>query len=345
MTLLEYLLDRLFDLVAGVLALAIICGIGSICGLSDAAVVSIAVVAAIATTASITVGYLRRRRFLADLSLLAGKVDHVWELPALIEEPDTNEGRTVYRALQRMGRLAADEVADARKRTEDYRAYVEAWVHEVKTPVAAAELVANRLEGDDARILHRQLDRIRQQVEQVLWYARLSSVESDYAIRKISLPSVLNAVCRDNARFLIERGTVPRSEVPPDMMVFADEKWLAFIISQMVVNAAKYGARTVVFAACEKDAGTPAGRTELQIADDGKGIPAADVPRVFDRGFTGENGHAAASSTGMGLYLAAVMCRKMGIGIRIASEEGAGTRLVLSFPHDSRRRDSLRREC
>lgn len=289
--------------------------------------------------------YLRTRRFLNDLSFLSGKVDHAWELPALIEEPDTNEGRTVYCALQRMGRQAADEVADARRQADDYRTYVEAWVHEVKTPVAAAELVANRLEGNDARILHRQLDLIRQQVGQVLWYARLSSVESDYAIRKISLPDVLNAVCREHARFLIERGTVPRSKVSQDITVFADEKWLSFIVSQIVVNAAKYGARTVTFTACEKNAGTPAGCTELQIADDGKGIPAADVPRVFDRGFTGKNGHAAASSTGMGLYLAAVMCRKMGIGIRIASEEGAGTRLVLTFPHDSRRRDSLRREC
>ena len=127
-------------------------------------------------------------------------------------------------------------------------------------------------------------------------------------------------------------------EVADDETVFADAKWLAFVIGQIVVNAAKYGARTIRFSARVEGRGAD-GRTVLEIADDGCGIPAADVPRVFDRGFTGENGRAQGSSTGMGLYLVAQLCEKMGLGVGLASEEGAGTRVMIAFPHDRRALD------
>ena len=119
--------------------------------------------------------------------------------------------------------------------------------------------------------------------------------------------------------------------------MLADEPWLVFMLSQVISNAAKYGARTVTFTAREEEPETPRGRTVLEVRDDGCGIPAADVPRVFDRGFTGSAGRAQGSATGMGLYLVAVMCAQMGLGVGIASEEGTGTRVIFTFPHDRRR--------
>ena len=106
--------------------------------------------------------------------------------------------------------------------------------------------------------------------------------------------------------------------------MFADAKWVDFIIGQVLENSAKYGAKTVRFEGAVKDAGTKDGCIELLISDDGDGIPAADVPRVFDRGFTGSQGRAHHKATGMGLYLAAVACERMGLGLRVSSEEGGG---------------------
>ena len=130
-------------------------------------------------------------------------------------------------------------------------------------------------------------------------------------------------------------------DVDEDVRVFADVKWLAFVIGQLVANAGKYGASTLRFSVREEGAGTSDARTVLEVADDGWGVPAGDVPRVFERAFTGENGRRAGSSTGMGLYLVAELCAKMGLAVALASEEGKGTRVLLAFPHDRRKLDLL----
>ena len=211
--------------------------------------------------------------------------------------------------------------------------------HEIKTPIAAAHLMAADLHGGVAAKLKAELDRIESYVEQALYYARSTSLARDYAIRELPLAEAVRAACKKNARYLIEHGAIPSIEVGDDVSVFADASWLSFVLGQVVVNAAKYGATAVRFTAREEGTGTSAARTVLEIADNGRGIPAADVPRVFDRGFTGENGRDQGSATGMGLYLVATLCEKMGLGVGLASEEGTGTRVMLAFPHDRRRRD------
>ena len=215
---------------------------------------------------------------------------------------------------------------------------MELWIHEIKTPIAAANLMAADLHGPVATKLKGELDRIESQVEQALYYARSTSLAKDYAIRETALADAVRAACRKNARYLIESGVSVEVGLADDETVFADATWLSFIVGQVLANAAKYGASCVRFSSRTEGEGGAA-RTVLAMADDGCGIPAADVPRVFERGFTGTNGRAQGSSTGMGLYLAAVMCEKMGLGLGIASEEGTGTRVMIAFPHDRRRLD------
>ncbi len=280
--------------------------------------------------------YRRRKRFYDDLQALTQRFDKMYLASALLEEPGFLEGRLAYEALDALGKSATDDVAKHRRQAQSYREYVELWIHEVKTPIAAAKLMAAGLHGPEASKLKGELDRIEGYVEQALYYARSTSLEQDYAIRETGLAETVREACRKNARFLIEHGTVPAIEVPNDVRVLADAKWLSFMVGQVIANSAKYGAACVRFSVREEAPGTVSARTVLEIADDGKGIPAADVPRAFDHGFTGANGRAAGSSTGMGLYLVAQLCEKMGLGVGIASEEGTGTRVMLSFPHDRR---------
>ena len=169
----------------------------------------------------------------------------------------------------------------------EYRDYVELWIHEIKTPIAAANLMAADLHGPVAARLKGELDRIEAQVEQALYYARSTSLAKDYAIRETPLAAAVRAACRKNARYLIECGVALQMDVPEEATVFADEPWLVFVVGQVMVNAAKYGAKNVRFSACEEGVGTVSSRTVLSVADDGCGIPAADVPRVFERGLHG----------------------------------------------------------
>lgn len=269
-------------------AVAIVCAIaiGSVVAVlgagPDASVLAACIVLACAAFA-LTVDYARRRAFYRDLEQVVGDLDRTYYATALIEPPDFLEGRLAYEALQATGKAAADDVAAHKQQAEAYRDYIELWIHEIKTPIAAAALMASGLHGPQAARIKGELDRIEGYVEQALYYARSTSLVQDYAIRETSLAEAVREALRKHARFLIERGVAPTVDVDEDVRVFADVKWLAFVIGQLVANAGKYGASTLRFSVREEGAGTSDARTVLEVADDGWGVPAGDVPRVFER--------------------------------------------------------------
>ncbi len=335
-TLPAYILDKWPSVVLGGLAVASVVWIMSMLGVSSDAVVLVAVIVACAFALSGLVSFARRRRYYREALVLSRSIDSAFSYVSLSEEATFLEGRLMDESIARLSSLASAELASERDLSASYRRYIELWIHEVKTPIAAAKLISERLHGPDALALRHEIERIESQVEQALYYARSTSLTNDYAIRQTNLAEVVRDACRKNMCFLVERGVSVDVRIEEGYRVFADASWLSFVISQTVVNAAKYGAGKITFSAEEVDAGTSRAHTQLCIEDDGCGIPAADMPRVFDRGFTGDNGRAHGSSTGMGLYLCAVLCERMGIGIVLASEEGTGTRVMLAFPHDRR---------
>ena len=335
-----YLRDRAFSVAMWLTAALAAGGVLAVLGQGVQAAALAAGAVCLCGAAALSHGYLRGRRFYRDLERAACGLDRAWRMAALLEEPGFLEGRLAWEALEAAGRAAGDEVAARKRQAEAYREYIDLWIHEIKTPIAAAKLMASDLHGPQAAKLKGELDHIEDYVEQVLYYARSASLVRDFSIREVALADVVRDALKRHARYLIGCGTTPEIGVGPETRVWADAKWLSFIVGQVVTNAAKYGARSLRFAASEEGAGTSCARTVLEVSDDGPGIPAADVPRVFERGFTGANGRAVGSSTGMGLYLVAELCAKMGLGVELASEEGRGTRVMLSFPHDRRRAEA-----
>ena len=229
------------------------------------------------------------------------------------------------------------EITELRSNARENAEYIELWVHEVKTPLSAAKLITKRMSGPDALALRRELERMDDLISQSLFAARTESLVADYLIREVNLADIAKEVCKSHMHYLTSLGVALDFQIDPDTTVFADKMWLEFIITQIVVNAAKYEAHAISFVAFEAQQESSTSSTVLEIKDDGCGIPAEDVPRVFDRGFTGTVGRAHGSATGMGLYLVARMCARMGLSIMIASEEGVGTRVQIAFPHDRRR--------
>ena len=335
----SYVRDNVIGLAAFLLALASTVLILPALGVNSSGVLLVADILTLIALGAGFLDYRRKAAFYHELHHLTEQLRQACVLPSLIAEPPFLEGEIAYDVARRLSQLSAEETAALRDDAAAYRRYVELWIHEIKTPIAAIKLMLANNPGPESAKVARELERIEAQVDQALYYARSTSVERDYAIREVNLADAAREACKRHSRFLIEKGCTPAFDIPDALTVLADEPWLVFILGQVVTNAAKYGATTLAFTVREKEPGTPRGRTVLEVRDNGCGIPAADVPRVFERGFTGQVGRAHGSATGMGLYLVASLCASMGLHVGLASEEGTGTRVILTFPHDRTRKE------
>ena len=181
--------------------------------------------------------------------------------------------------------------------------------------------------------LGRELARVERYIDQALYYARSEVVERDYLIRRWDLKTLVTGAIKANARELIAAHVAPVCE-NLDFEVFTDEKWLEFILGQLIQNSIKYaredGAK-IVFSGALLDEGLASERIELTVADNGCGVSAADLPRVFEKGFTGDNGRTTKRATGIGLYLVARLCSKMGIDVTAASNSGEDFVVTFAF--------------
>ncbi|WP_241157053.1 sensor histidine kinase [Adlercreutzia sp. ZJ304] len=333
----RYLRDRWLALIIGCVCVLGVYGMCATLGVGFQACIAVSVFILLCICLLLVCEYVRRARYWRSVCKMNEDIRHTCEVTSLIKEPSFLEGRLSYAALERLSDLSNTELTLAQRSSTEYREYIELWIHEAKTPIAAAKLILDRMGGADADALSRELERVGNQIDQALYYARSTALNKDYSIRQVSLAHAAREACKRQARFLIEKQTIPSIDISDDVQVLSDEPWLVFMLGQILANAAQYGASSVSFTATEEAANTPHGRTVLEVRDNGCGISAADMPRVFDRGFTGSNGRESGSATGMGLYLVSLMCARLSLGVSLASEEGVGTRVMLSFPHDRRR--------
>ena len=210
---------------------------------------------------------------------------------------------------------------------DEYREYIEQWIHEVKTPIAASKLLCENHPSPASPALLSALEAIDRYTEQALYYARSEHTEKDYFIRELRLFDAVHQSIGQNKYLLLQNGVTLQVHETEDT-VFSDEKWLCFILNQLISNAVKYRRDPPVLtfrAVRDQDTLT------LSLQDNGIGIDARDLPRIFDKGFTGQNGRRSApNATGLGLYLCKRLCDKLDIGLQAQSSPG-GTTLSLTF--------------
>ena len=282
--------------------------------------------------------YIPKRRFYRELLECLDRLDKKYLLSEVVKEPGFLEGKIMCEVEKQTEKAMNDEIAGYRRETQEYREYVESWVHEIKTPISACRLLLENNPGKLSRSLEQDFMRIENYVDQALFYARSGSVEKDYVLKKTTLKELMSSALKKNASLLISGGIKVESS-NLELPVLADAKWMDFIIGQILINAVKYRK--------ESPAVSFAGRVgpnsvTLIIEDNGIGIPRKDLGRVFEKGFTGENGRLIGKSTGLGLYLCKRLCGKMNLGISIASIEGSGTAVSLVFPVGGMRPPAVR---
>lgn len=288
-----------------------------------------------AAALALAADYLRQRSFWRQLDGFVGEFDRPRLAIELIGEPRFAEGRVAYDALRAVSHGAGDEVAEQRRRVEEYRGYVESWVHDAKTPIAAARLA---LENGNAAGVALELERVERYVDQALFYARSETLERDYLVRRHVLRDVVASAVRANASLLIGARVTPRLGDGLDLVVFTDDKWLEFMLGQLLQNSARYARPNapdgpqIWFEAWRVGEGSADEAVELTVRDNGCGVSEAELPRVFDRGFTGENGRTHEHSTGLGLWLASRLAAKMGIAVQASSEPGESFTVTFTFP-------------
>ncbi|MCI5740486.1 MAG: sensor histidine kinase [Lachnospiraceae bacterium] len=214
-------------------------------------------------------------------------------------------------------------VNDLENRKKDLMEYYTMWVHQIKTPIAAMQLLLQSEDTPKNREAAEELFRIEQYVKMALQYTRLDSETTDFLIQRYNLDDIVREAVRCYARLFI-RKKISLNYQPLQVQVLTDEKWLEFVIEQVLSNAVKYTPKGSVSIYME-------GSSTLVIEDTGIGIRKEDLPRVCEKGYTGYNGHTDKRSTGIGLYLSKRILEKLSHTIEIESEMGVGTRVKIGL--------------
>ncbi len=306
-------------------------------------VVYAAVLDAILLLITVLVGFFR---YSSKVKALSNALERPVEEQAQLPEATDDVEMLYHRLLENQSIARNESESSAAIRQSQMRDYYSMWVHQIKTPISAMKLLleAEREElgqlmcddeqsqcllSDNMDSFEDELFRIEEYVSMALQYQRVSSTENDFVLEKVSVDGVIRDTIKKYAKVMIRRhigmnysGTVQE--------VYTDGKWLAFMLEQILSNAIKYTPQggVTIETAEEKD------RFFITIKDTGIGIKAEDLPRVFEKGYTGYNGHADKKATGIGLYLCRQMADKLGHTIRMESEIGKGTKVWIGVDLD-----------
>ena len=258
--------------------------------------------------------YEKRQRLIQNIELLN---EH---LPEAVT-PEQKQWVDMIEKLNELCRQAQSRLKGERTEMLDY---FTVWVHQIKIPISVMHMELENASGDEVRGLSEQLFRIEQYVEMVLCYFRLDGSAADLVSEKVQVDEVIRAGIRKYAPLFISK-RIGISYSGTGLSAVTDSKWLGFITEQLLSNAVKYTERGKVTISVTDD-------RCITVSDTGIGIAEEDLPRIFERGYTGFNGRAEHKSTGLGLYLAGKACKKLGIEISVESRVGEGSSFTLKLP-------------
>ena len=278
-------------------------------------------------TIHLVISYYNRKVQMEKLLKLAEQLEERYLLSEVMEKPDRADDQVYYRLLKLAGKSMLEQVNKVKSERIEYKEYVEQWVHEIKTPITAMKLLCENVHTQETKELLVELEKVNRYTEQALYYARSEHTEKDYSVREIRLFDVIHQSIAEN-KYLLLQNSVGIDLQETDDTVYSDEKWLCFILNQLIVNSVKYRTKQPLLRFYTEHQGN---QVILCVQDNGIGIDVSDLPRIFEKGFTGQNGRKTSqTSTGIGLYLCKRLCDKLGIGI-CADSKGSSTIIRLIF--------------
>ena len=280
--------------------------------------------------------YVQQRRRLEEvLECLENSpdtfLDMLWESEThwveTVMESDTKEGE-LLRLLRLVGEKHLAQRRHWEEKSADRSDYYSMWTHQIKTPIAAVKLLLESSKSVDKNdfLLREELFKIEQYVEMALAYQRLESISSDLVLQEYDLYNLLKQAVKKYSVLFINKGLTLQLD-EQKVTVLTDEKWFVFCIEQFLSNSIKYTSQGKISILTE----TRGEGTCLLIEDTGIGIRPEDLPRIFERGFTGYNGRLDKRSTGIGLYLCRRVLDQLGISVKVDSKVNEGTQITLTL--------------
>lgn len=281
----------------------------------------------------IIIEYRKKSNFYNELKSNLEELDTKYLISEIITTPEFIEGQILKNTIQETGKSMLENVNLYKRLQEDYKEYIELWIHEIKIPIATSKLIIENNKNEITKSIDEELDEIENYTEQALFYARSNTANKDYIVTKSNLQEIVNGAILKNKRALLSnKVSVELHDLEKE--VFTDSKWVIFIINQIIQNSIKYSKtedkKIKIYAKSNNE------NIILYIRDNGIGIKKGEITRVFEKGFTGENGRIInKKSTGIGLYLCKKLCNKLSLGIELNSEKDIGTEVRIIFPKNS----------
>jgi len=332
MSLKDFLKDKIINIILYIALIFFIALLLSIFKVSSILRIDIMIILVVIPIVSFLYEYYKKREFYNNLENSLSKLDKKYLICELLKEPSFLEGKILKDVLYNVDKSMIENINLYKRKNKDLEEYIELWCHEIKTPIATSKMIIANNTNDITLSIDEEISKIDNLVEQVLYYSRSKNVEKDYIIKNVNLEDIIKkAVLRNKKDFLSKKISLYMNDL--DVYVKSDSKWLEFIINQVLINSIKYSKeknpKIWIYSIKRKDS------IELYIEDNGIGINTSDLSKVFDKGFTGENGRKTYKSTGMGLYLCKVLCENLYHKIDILSQENAKTVVIITFPFSS----------
>lgn len=267
----------------------------------------------------ILLDYFRKKSFYNEFINSLEELDKKYLILETLPKPSFYEGELLYQTLYDINKSMLEEVNNYSNNINDFKDYVEMWIHEVKIPISSLVLMCHNNKNNIDKKYLEQVRKLDNYIDQVLYYVRSNSAEQDFIFKEIKLDKIVSDVLLKNKDDLLENDIEIEVNLR-DLSVMTDPKWLEFIINQIINNSIKYkdskkdNSFIKIYAVDENN------YISLFIYDNGIGIKESDIKKVFNKSFTGENGRLKTKSTGMGLYIAKKLCTKLGHSISIKSE-------------------------
>lgn len=292
---------------------------------------------AVAIIAAFLIGFLveyySKKNYYDTVKSRIRELQEEYLIMEVLPKADFTEANILEDAIRDIGKSMLENVNKYKYLQEDYKDFIELWIHEIKIPIATSKMIVENNKNEITASINEELDKIDNYTEQALFYARSNTVEKDYIVRKIQLKEIVNAsILKNKAQLIQNKISIDTKNL--DETVCTDSKWCIFIINQIIQNSIKYSKNAdrqiEIYGERKKE------NIILYIKDNGIGIKESEITRVFEKGFTGENGRITGKkSTGIGLYLCKKLCDKLCIGLELNSKKDEGTEVKLIFHNNS----------